>query len=104
MRPIMTALSHITVTSMPSLKDLYEKVTPEYATFWKTIGVLLELPTEELNIIEQHNNAKAVSCCNAMFQKWLETDPSASWKRLLEAIESPAVDGTNKGTIIYITL
>jgi len=82
---------------MPLLKDLYEKITPKYATFWKIIGVLLGLQPEELNIIEEDNNNKAESCCNAMFDKWLNTDPSASWERLFKAIESPAMDGPNKG-------
>jgi len=82
------------------LKDLYEKITPEYATVWKKIGVLLGLRPEDLNIIEYNNNNKdnkAESCCNAMFEKWLNTDPSASWERLSKAIESPAMDGPNKG-------
>ena len=55
------------------------------------IGALLGLPREELKIIEHENYHKAVPCCNAMLDKWLEVDLSASWMKLLEATESPAV-------------
>ena len=55
------------------------------------IGTLLGLPREELSIIEHDNYHKAVPCCNAMLDKWLEVDPSASWEKLLQVIESPAV-------------
>ena len=55
------------------------------------IGTLLGLPREELKIIGHDNYHKAVPCCNAMLDKWLEVDPSASWEKLLQVIESPAV-------------
>ena len=51
------------------------------------IGTLLDLPREELKIIEHDNYHKAVQCCNAMLDRWLEVDPSATWKKMLEAIE-----------------
>ena len=51
------------------------------------IGTLLDLPREELKIIEYDNCHKAVQCCNAMLDRWLEVDPSATWKKMLEAIE-----------------
>ena len=49
------------------------------------------LPSEELNIIELDNHYKGVRCCNAMLEKWLKVDPSASWEKLVKAIELPAV-------------
>ena len=79
-----------TATSTPLLKDLYEYITPQYATDWKVIGTLLGLPMEEQKITERDYN-KVVSCCNAMLEKWLEVDPSASWNKLLNVIQSPAV-------------
>jgi len=75
----------------PLLKDLYEHFTPNYATHWKVIGTLLGLSTETLNIIEHDNFYKAVPCCNAMLEKWLDVYPSASWNNLLTTIQSPAV-------------
>ena len=71
----------------PSLPELYEKVTPHFASYWKDIGVFLELPQETLRTIEQ-DNRNCIKCCNAMLDEWLETTPTASWSVLVEALES----------------
>ena len=55
------------------------------------IGTLLGLPKGRLDIIKYDNHDKAEACCDAVLEKWLEVEPSASWKKLLEVIESPAV-------------
>jgi len=81
----------IPVTSVPSLKDFYNHITPQYATDWKVIGTLLGLPSGALDIIENDNMCKAVHCCNSMLKRWLEVDETASWEKLFAAIESPAV-------------
>ena len=80
-----------TATSTPLLKDLYQHITPNYASDWKVIGTLLGLPSGTLDIIEHDNHHKAIPSCNAMLKKWLEVDPSASWEKLFKVIESPAV-------------
>ena len=49
------------------------------------------LSTEALDIIEHDNMYKVVQCCNGMLKKWLKVDTTASWKKLFEVIESPAV-------------
>lgn len=74
-------------TSRPSLKDLYRCVTPNYATKWKTIGTLLGLSSERLNII-QYDHTEAEPCCNAMLKYWLQADTDASWSKLMEAISA----------------
>lgn len=79
------------MSTTPKLGDLYEYITPKYATDWKVIGALLGLPREELKIIEHDNHCKAVACCNAMLEKWLDLDSAATWKKVLDAIHSPAV-------------
>ena len=81
----------LTVSSAPLLKDLYEYVTPEYATDWKTIGILLGLFSEDMNIIEYDKRHVAVHCCNAMWEKWLEVDKTATWEKVFAAIKSPAL-------------
>ncbi|XP_065914845.1 protein NLRC3-like isoform X4 [Dysidea avara] len=80
-------------TGVPTLKDLCEHVTPWYAAQWKTIGLLLGLPKAMLQIIE-HDNHKAVACCNALLEKWIEVDPSASWNKLLSVLRSPIISGS----------
>ena len=82
---------HHAVTNKPLLKDLYELITPNYATKWKEIGTLLDLPNERINIIEADNPGKTASCCNQMLQVWLQADIVATWEKLFNAIESPAV-------------
>ena len=79
-------------TTTPSLKDLYQHITPKYAADWKVLGTLLGLPTGELKAIEAGwpNNIKW--CCNQMLEKWLKMDPTASWEKLRTAIESPALE------------
>ena len=68
---------------------MYEHVTPLYATDWRTIGALLGLRSEEIKIIEYDNVSGAIPCCNAMWQKWLEVDATATWEKLFAAIRSP---------------
>lgn len=86
----------MTVASVPELRDLYKYFTPQYATRWRSIGTLLGLSSEALNIIENDKRGKTVDCCNSMLEKWLDIDTTASWEKLLAAIESPAasINGT----------
>ena len=84
-------VSRFIVNTTPSLKDLYRHVTPKYAPQWRVIGILLDLPNERLNIIEHDHVYRAEPCCNAMLANWLQVDTTASWRKLLTVIESPAV-------------
>ena len=85
----------------PQLKDLHNHITPHYAARWRIIGTLLGLPKGTLDIIEHDNYHKAEPCCDAVWEKWLEVDPSASWNKLQSVIHSPAVSASdttpNKG-------
>lgn len=78
------------VNTAPSLRDLYRYVTPSYATEWKQIGIELGLSAVKLKEIRVEN-IKVKDCCNEMLEEWLCVDTKASWKRLFNAIESPAV-------------
>ena len=82
------------VNNRPLLRDLYQNITPQYATQWKVIGTLLDLPSETLNIIERNHMFQVDLCCNAMLEKWLQVDTTASWRKLFTVIESSAVSGT----------
>ena len=81
----------ILVTLIPKLKDLYQHITPQYAADWKVIGTLLGLPSATLDVIERDNHYKTRECCNAMLNKWLQVDPTASWEKLFTVIELPVV-------------
>ena len=73
------------------MKDLCQHITPQYAPQWKVIGILLGLSTGLIDIIQCNNHYKADLCCNEMLKMWLEVDPAASWGKLFDAIESPAL-------------
>ena len=83
--------AHVVLDSPPRLKDLFNIVTPDYAAQWKVIGTLLDISTGRLNGIERSFPANAFWCCNRMLEIWLEIDTSASWKKLIQVIDSPAV-------------
>ena len=53
------------------------------------IGTLLGLPSGILDIIKYDNHDYAEPCCDAVLEKWLEVDPSASWGKLFAVIQSP---------------
>ena len=79
------------MNTTPSLKDLQQCFTPQYAVQWRVIGIQLGLPNATLDIIEHDNRDKARECCNVMLNKWLQVDTTASWEKLFTVIESPAV-------------
>ena len=79
------------MNATPLLKDLYQPITPQYASDWKVIGTLLGLPSGELKAIEAGYPTNVKWCCNLMLKNWLELDTTASWNKLFTVIESPAV-------------
>ena len=91
------------MNSKPDIKDLHRHVSPIHAPQWREIGVELGLLPKKLNVIKadyiQHGVRR---CCNEMFEEWLKVDVTASWKKLLDALESPAVQTlrSNAGKLI----
>ena len=75
-------------TATPKLHELFEKVTPNFVSYWKDIGVFLKIPPEDLRVIDKDVPGNCRECCNRMLDIWLETTPSASWSKLAEAVES----------------
>ena len=92
------------VNTTPLLKDLYHHITPQYATQWRVIGTLLDLPSETLNIIEHDNHYQAIPCCNAMLSMWLQRDTTASWGKIFTVIESPGVSCSSPGKDDFMAL
>ena len=79
-----------TVTRAPELKELQNLITPNYAHCWNEIGIGLNLSYVTLQIIKaDYTNSE--QRCNNMLAKWLQVDDSATWQKLLQAIDSPAV-------------
>ena len=82
------------VNTTPSLKDLQQYFTPQYAVQWRVMGTQLGLPGGALDIIGHDNHYKAKECCNAMLRKWLQVDTTPYWSKLFTVIESPAVSSS----------
>ena len=91
----------VAIGSTPSLRDLYEHITPRCAADWKVIGTLLGIPNGELNAIEVGYPTNPKWCCNKMLEKWLEIDSTASWDKLSEAIKSPAVSANGNWPLLF---
>ena len=72
--------------SKPTLRELYEKVTPHFATHWKRIGVFLNIRCGELDAIESDFVRNCQECCDRMLAKWLDVDTTASWEKLRKAV------------------
>ena len=68
--------------------------------------MLLGLSTGVLDIIENDCRGKAESCCNSMLEKWLDTDHTASWRKLFDAgvvlpeVEPEVLEKDNGKTIL----
>ena len=78
-------------TRPPDLKDLQNVITPQYAAHWITIGTQLRIPSGILQGIQASFPADAFRCCNMMLERWLETDCNATWDKMYNAVECPAV-------------
>ena len=92
---IATVVMHVfifsVINSQPKLKDLYNLITPEYAAHWKVIGTLLGIKQGILDGIEGAFPINMPWCCNKLLKTWLESDTNASWKKIIEVIDSPAM-------------
>ena len=75
----------------PLLKHLQNLVTLYYATSWKEIGLQLGIAQGILQTIETNFRTDVETCCDEMFTEWLDTDVTASWGKLIQAVNSPAV-------------
>ena len=78
----------------PTLKLLNRHVRGSVGTKWHDLGVeLLDASdVDELNTIEAQYQTDLNRCCTKMFHLWLNKQPNASWKQLIEALRQPGID------------
>ena len=90
------------VNTRPLLMDLCQHFVLQYAGHWRKIGELLGLPCYKLDNIQGNCFYRTIPCCNDMLKNWLRIDATASWRKLFNAIESPAVAGRapDKGSYV----
>ena len=82
---------HIIGHHYPTPKQLQNILKPEtsgLAALWYDIGLhlLTDDTTGTLDVIKADHPNDASACCNKMFVKWLELQPSATWGQLIIAL------------------
>ena len=87
-------------TEKPRLKHLNGIFVEKHATKWRDIAIQLDIPTEDLEIIEV-DNPSVQERCRVMLLVWLQRDPKASWKRLHDVLEAYRDTGVKTGKIYY---
>ena len=82
-----------TGSDRPTLKDLNDHVVMIVADKWNDLGVKLLRPDQEnvIRIIAADHPHDAVSCCQCVLQKWLDTSTDATWNQLITALRSPII-------------
>ena len=74
----------MTEEGRPQISEL--AVVPIQPSQWYTLGLALGLGEEVLARIEEEQARKLAKCKRAMFRKWLELNPTASWKDVVKAL------------------
>ena len=83
-----TATFDVMLSGKPTLDELCEHVDIGYQ--WYKFGVLLKLKTSELDSIDgnyEDANIKALK----MLELWLDTNPKAMRKEIIDALKKPVI-------------
>ena len=68
----------------PELKDLV--LLP--VIHWFELGLWLNIPEDNLNIIEADNPNNTEACRRKVYSSWLKSDPEASYRQLVDALHT----------------
>ena len=81
-------------TAKPTKKKLLDHVIPRVTSHWYILGVKLLNEDQEshLDVLKLNHAGDNKMCCMEMFWYWLSTNTRATWKQLIEALRSPAVE------------
>ena len=58
-----------------------------YLLEWYELGLLLEIPVDELDIIEINSRADPQRSLIEVLQLWLKRSPQPTWKTMVEALK-----------------
>ena len=78
----------------PTLKLLNKLVKVSATNKWYDLGVEL-LADEDVQALDeiQNNYPRDMStCCTKMLQLWLDRQPEASWRQLIQALREPNIE------------
>ena len=70
----------------PEMRDLHRYVIKTHAPHWRDIGIELKLKITTLDIISRDNPLNCIACFGRTLDKWLKSNPDASWGALEVAI------------------
>ena len=79
------------------MRDLNRLIVEQQAAHWEKLGLELGLKDYHIANISkdnEHNPHRSVTCCKAMFKKWLRETSSATWGKLDDAIKNIKLPST----------
>ena len=80
------------VNSKPTKKKLLDHVVARVTPLWYDLGIKLFNEDEESHLdIIKSDHPDTITRCKEMFWHWLKTDTTASWQKLIQALQSPAI-------------
>lgn len=73
----------------PTIGLLNTFVRMDVITKWKDLGIQLlgSSHSKQLNVIKLNNPNSVEECCTKMFEYWLDVDPTATWDKLIAALQ-----------------
>ena len=68
---------------------MHDHVKVEVSPQWKDLGIQLlnAEQSKKLDVIEVDHPRDSEKCCTAMFKYWLQVDTTASWDKLIAALQ-----------------
>ena len=79
----------VKIEERPNMKQLLRILREEpIATKWYELGLELLDNSSHLQVIKADNQNSVQSCCQGMFQRWLDVKHDASWSELVTALRS----------------
>ena len=76
-------------SDIPKMSELRDHVMDAVAQKWMNLGIELgAIQFDQLKTIDGLHFGNSEECCIAMFRQWLDVDKTASWDKLIAALES----------------
>ena len=72
------------------MRHVRESIAPH----WYDVGLELLDPKDEkaLRVIKTNSSLSVIERCEEMLDIWLQRQPEATWKQLIEAIRAPGIE------------
>ena len=83
-----------TGNNRPTIRLLNKLVKKSVTIKWHDLGIELlgDESLQALDEIQKNYPRDASTCCTKMFQLWLERQPDASWRQLIQALREPNIE------------